>query len=142
MKTYAHSGPSTSPSLGERPIEEFLAQIVRDPVIRGLLEDKFGKQTNKIIKVLVANAEDPPKSTWEAFDLIRDSLHNDARTFSEWSAYGSFGEFPITVRGLGGVYFVQAPEFNDAGYFASVADAEAYVSSNWGGEASLREPEK
>ena len=63
---------------------------------------------------------------------LADTLHNDARRYVRfWGVDGSFGKYPIEILGLGGVYYVWAPDHGWVGYFGTVEDAEAYINFSW-----------
>lgn len=64
-------------------------------------------------------------------NFLLDLLHNDGRLYRRFTAKGSFGNYFIDVKGLGGVYFYWAPEFGITGYFLSLEDASNLIISNW-----------
>jgi hypothetical protein len=68
----------------------------------------------------------------EAHDFFLDEMLNEAATYWEASVVGGDGDdYPVCVRGLGGVFFVQSVDYEDVGYFRSAEDAVAWVNSNW-----------
>lgn len=71
-------------------------------------------------------------------DFLMDVMNNSARIYTKFTAKGDNGNYPIYVRGLGGIYFVDALEFDNVGYFTSLSDAEDYATSNWFHLASLK----
>jgi hypothetical protein len=64
----------------------------------------------------------------ELHDAAQDALRNAAPEAAVFSATCSFGRFPVSVRGIEGVYFVTAPDFDDIGYFERLDDA---VTAAW-----------
>lgn len=62
-----------------------------------------------------------------------DALRNAAPVVAAFSAKGDFGRFPVDVRGIEGVYFVSATEFDDLGYFERLDDAIAAAWMEYGG---------
>ncbi|NCC04607.1 MAG: hypothetical protein EOM37_11340 [Proteobacteria bacterium] len=65
------------------------------------------------------------------YDFLMDIMDNSARIYTEFTANGDDGNYPIYVRGLGGIYFVDATEFDNVGYFISLNDAEDYVRADF-----------
>ena len=64
-------------------------------------------------------------------DFLEYTLINNAQIYSEFEGNGDYGTFTIYVKGLGGIYFIDAPEFDKAKYFVTLEDAESYVKSDW-----------
>ena len=63
-------------------------------------------------------------------DACIDALMNDAPVVKQITGLGRDEDpFHIIIRGIPGVYFVSAVEFDDKGIFASFDDAEAWVES-------------
>lgn len=50
-------------------------------------------------------------------------------------AEGGYGDYPIEIAGVEGVYVVRALEDEDTGFFTTVEEAEEYVALNWWGQA-------
>lgn len=65
-------------------------------------------------------------------DMVVDAFINEAPIISSYTAEQDKGEYSILVRGVPGAFSVEAQEFEDAGVFDSVEDAEKFVSMNHG----------
>ena len=80
--------------------------------------------------------------TNEELDMLHDLIQNEGRSYLLFHGQGAdYDEddpsdvdlYPIDVKGLGGIYFVEGYEFGDSGFFQSLDDAEAYVWHKWDG---------
>lgn len=61
--------------------------------------------------------------TPDAHDYFMDEVANQSEVVAEYECSGSGGEFPVCVMEWRGIFWVQAPEFDDIGYFLSMEDA-------------------
>jgi hypothetical protein len=69
----------------------------------------------------------------ELHDAVFDSFRSFAPTVHEFSAVGSFGRYPVSIRGIEGAYYYQAPEFADSRVFSTLDEAITAVWSAHGG---------
>lgn len=62
-------------------------------------------------------------------DLLMDHLDNDAEVVEEYLGYhqGDGDEFCINICEWSGIFFVQANEFDDIGYFTNIAAARFFA---------------
>lgn len=111
--------------------------------IKALLDSPEGREA--ILKRLNNEAlvsADIESLSSSDYDVLCDAASNvfaewDLPTVKQYFAQGGDGEeFPINVIGVKGAYAFIAPEFDDAGLFATLEDAESYVDLFSGGEAS------
>ena len=56
--------------------------------------------------------EDENAHIYNCIDELISSVWEVAK---EYTGEGSYGEYPINVKEFGGIYWVQAPEFDDIG---------------------------
>ncbi len=61
--------------------------------------------------------------TPDAHDYFLDEVANQSEAVAEYECSGSGGEFPAYVMEWRGIFWVQAPEFDDVGYFLSMEEA-------------------
>lgn len=61
--------------------------------------------------------------TPNARDYFVDEVANQSEVVAEYECSGSSGEFPACVMEWRGIFWVQAPEFDDIGYFLSLEEA-------------------
>ncbi len=104
--------------------------LIADNYVVKALRRQFGECSTEIIDA-VMSGKFPEFGDIHTHDFLQDLLHNDARLYVRFYARGSFGTYPITVSGLGGVYFFQAPDFGTTGYFLDLACAKEAIASNW-----------
>lgn len=110
--------------------EEVARYLVDDKFVVKKIEMMFGLHASALIAEIAAG-QLPECQGHELFDVLGDLLHSDARIYRRFTARGSFGNYPIDIRGLGGVYFYKAPEFDLIGYFLTIDDADSKITLNW-----------
>jgi len=89
--------------------KEIAAHIARDPAN----SDEFGQS------IIGPDG----KLTPDAHDYFLDEVVNESEVVAEYECSGSGGEFPACVMEWRGIFWVQAPEFDDIGYFLSMEEA-------------------
>ena len=110
--------------------EEIKKYLINDAHVRSRILRKFKKDARLIMEsVLKGQDFDLPGLYVNSF--LNDLLHNDARLYKRFTARGSFGNYHIDIKGLGGVYFYWAPDFGSTGYFISIDEASTLIVSNW-----------
>lgn len=72
-----------------------------------------------------------PDGIDEVYDRISDVLRNDAPVIEHFTGDGGVGPFPIEIRGFGGLFFVEAQEFDPDGVFDSLEDARDCLHFNY-----------
>ena len=108
-----------------RSFEDVSKYLVADEVVSEAIRKAFGDRADAIIEAIASGAP----SECDTSDLLYDTLHNEHRTYSRFTAHGSYGEYNFEIFGLGGVYFYWAPDFGKTGYFLSVDDAADHLTS-------------
>ncbi len=104
----------------EREIEEFREQLMECPkLIKQLKEYKEGNLTKK--------------SFGELIDEINEIIHDYSDVVEELEALGAYDDpFNIMIMSFSDILFwVQANEFDDAGYFITKDEALNYASNNF-----------
>ena len=104
----------------EREIEEFREQLMECPkLIKQLKEYREGNLTKK--------------SFGELIDEINEIIHDYSDVVEELEALGAYDDpFNIMIMSFSDILFwVQANEFDDAGYFITKGEALNYASNNF-----------
>jgi len=103
--------------------------ILRDQVAVKAFMLAFPDDFHDRIGRLVASGE----LSDDEHDFFLDLLPNKGRVYTRYRAPAADeGDFyHVEVTGLGGVYLVQANEFDDKGYFDSLESAEAWIEGDW-----------
>ena len=116
---------------GNLTIGDVAHLLVRDRVIVQALEKAFGKAAPSVVATLTAR--EPVEIAPDIYNVIDDTLRNDARTYRRFNKRGSDGDdeddndtYSVEVKGLGGVYFFFGFE-SHVGYFDSLEAAESAV---------------
>lgn len=110
--------------------EEVRRYLVDDVHVRDEIARTFKHDAPTVLRSLVRD-EDPDLPDVDVDTFLLDLLHNDGRLYKRYTAHGSYGGYHIDIRGLGGVYFYWAPEFDTTGYFLSVDDASNGIEWDW-----------
>lgn len=110
--------------------EEIRRYLIDDAHVRDEIARTFKSDTPTILTSL-ARGEELQLPNADVDTFLIDLLHNDGRIYKRYTAHGSYGGYHIDIRGLGGVYFYWAPEFDTTGYFLSVEDASDAIGWNW-----------
>lgn len=110
--------------------EEIRRYLIDDAHVRNEIARTFKNDAPTILMSL-ARGEEPQLPDADVDTFLIDLLNNDGRLYKRYTAHGSYGGYPIDIRGLGGVYFYWAPEFDTTGYFLSVDDASDSIERDW-----------
>ena len=105
--------------------------MVRAGYLKPMLKLEL-RHIDAIISSGLAGDLNPGISEDERHDLALDALSNDAPVFSSKEAEQDKGAYSVVIRGVPGAYFVQANEYDDAGVFDSLDEAESYMWLNFG----------
>lgn len=110
--------------------DEIRRYLIDDDYVRDEIIWTYKDDAPTILKSL-ARGEGPKLPDADVDSFLKDMLHNVGRIYKRYTAHGSYGSYHIDVRGLGGVYFYWAPEFDTTGYFLSVDDASDAIERDW-----------
>jgi hypothetical protein len=58
-------------------------------------------------------------------------LRNEAEVTKSFTGLGGYDEFGINIMKFGGVYWIEAQEFDDIGYFSSEDDASSIAEGEY-----------
>jgi hypothetical protein len=111
------------------PLESFYPVLAKNKEAKAELKSFFGKDTKRILEGMIAGTlTTDDDATIDG--VLTDLLHNgyDEETFY---GQGDCGYFPISIRGVKSVYFIEASEFDDIGYFSSAKEARAFAETEY-----------
>jgi hypothetical protein len=129
LQQYANLKKQTA-EISKHPFERVARYLVADALVVKAIRCEFGSATDQIIQSIAAG-DDPECDDVDLQAFLEELLLNDGRFYRQFTAIGSYGKYPVDIRGLGGVYFYSAPEFGSTGYFLSIVDACEAVQLNW-----------
>jgi hypothetical protein len=93
----------------------------------------LGKKDGLAIIVKMKAGESLSDEELGAHDTIHDLVHNDsivAYSLEGWSSACN-DTFPINVMQFGSVFWIEAPEFDDIGYFDTLEEAKDAAEFNY-----------
>ena len=108
------------PGCQQRELEEFREQLIKCPqLIKQLKEDGSVGLTDKSFDELI--------------DKINEIIHDYSDVAEEIEALGAYDDpFNVMIMSFSDILFwVQANEFDDAGYFSTKDEAYSYASNNF-----------
>ena len=117
---------------GAKPLESFLPSLAALPSVQAALTEEFGKDGLTIIAKM-NTGETLSDEELGAHDIIHDLVHNNSvvpDSLAGWSS-ASDDTFSINVMQFGSVFWIEAPEFDDIGYFDTPEDAKAAAEANY-----------
>jgi hypothetical protein len=122
----------TQSIFGDKPLESFFPSLAELPSVQTALEAEFGKNVSAIIAKMKA-AESLSEEELGAHDIISDLVRNDsvaADSIDGWSsAYND--TFSINIVQFGSVFWIEAAEFDDIGYFGTRQEAKDAAECNY-----------
>jgi hypothetical protein len=118
--------------LGAKPLESFFPSLVALPSVQTALRKEFGKHAPAIVSKMKAG-ESLSDEELGAHDTIHDLIQNNsvvADSLAGWSsAYDD--TFAINIMQFGSVFWIEAMEFDDIGYFDTLKDAKEAAEANY-----------
>jgi hypothetical protein len=117
---------------GAKPLESFFPSLAALPSVQTALREEFGEGSSAIIAKLKAG-ESLSDEELGAHDTIHDLVHNDsvgADSLEGWSS-ACDDTFAINIMQFEIVFWIEAMEFDDIGYFDTLEDAKAAAEFNY-----------
>ena len=103
-----------------------------EAIIKSKLFSKQIKELSKDFPQLHKSLDEMTVDEYNGiYNVIYDLWQNDAPVVEEMTGYGSFGEFPIGIKGVKGAYYIFASEFDDLGPFKTKKEAIAEAESEY-----------
>lgn len=65
--------------------------------------------------------------TPNAHDFFLDQVDNESDIVASYECYGSGGEFVVSIMEWRAIFWVQAPEFSNIGYFLDIEEAKFFA---------------
>src|SRR5262249_44142524 len=117
---------------GAKPLESFFPSLAELPSVQTALREEFGKDGSVIIAKMKAG-ESLSDEELGAHDIIHDIVHNNSVVTDSLAGWSSADNdiFPINVMQFGSVFWIEAPEFDDIGYFDTAKDAKEVAEANY-----------
>ena len=118
--------------LGEKSLESFFPSLAALPSVRTTLRREFGKRAPGILAkmkagVSLSDEEGGPE------DTIHDLIHNNPVVVESLEGLSSAYDetFPINIVRFGKVFWIDAMEFDDVGYFDTLQKAKDAAEFNY-----------
>lgn len=119
-----------NPCWGNQSLDYFYEELAKDPRIRLALEKEFGEKAPVILAKLT-NEEELEGDELGALDTITDLVLSEGEAQETIGCWGGEGEFPLNIIRFGPVFWIQAPEFDDIGFFDSLKEAIEVAESEF-----------
>ena len=123
---------ATNDIFGAKPLKSFFPSLAGLPSVQAALKEEFGKDGLTVIAKMNAG-ETLSDEELGAHDIIHDLVHNNsvvADSLAGWSS-ASDDTFPINVMQFGSVFWIEAQEFDDIGYFDTLEEAKDAAEANY-----------
>ena len=118
---------------GAKPLESFFPSLAALPSVQAALTEELGKDGLTIIAKMNAGETTLSDEELGAHDIVHDLVHNNsvvADSLAGWSS-ASDDTFPINVTQFGSVFWIEAPEFDDIGYFDTLEEAKDAAEADY-----------
>jgi hypothetical protein len=140
-KTKANSQPADSsatesnrePSiLGAKPLESLFPSLAALSSVQTALRKEFGKHAPAILAKMKAGKSLSDQELG-AHDTIHDLVSNNSIVADSLTGWSSADDdtFGINIMQFGSVFWIEAPEFDDIGYFDTLEDAKEAAKFNY-----------
>ena len=107
-----------------KPLDQFMESLLASPEIQQFIKERYGKQSSAKLAKFQSGDTD------ELHDLLIDHKQEIAG-YPEETHQASDG-FDVELWKLGPVFWIHANEFDDMGYFDSLAAARDYAEEQFG----------
>lgn len=114
-----------------QPFDKVVSKILDDPIVDNVIKKTLGTKAIIEVRRKIGAGDSFEFNGIGIHDFLEDFLINDGVLYKKFLARGSYGNYPIDIRGLGGVYFYHAPDYGRTGYFLRFSDADDSVIANW-----------
>jgi hypothetical protein len=115
-----------------KPLEWFFPSLAPLPSVQTALRADFGKDASAIVAKMKAGGSLSDEEL-RAHDIIHDPVHNNSIAADSLEGWSSDRDdtFQIYVMEFGIVFWIEAPEFDDIGYFYTLEDARDAAEFNY-----------
>jgi hypothetical protein len=127
----------TASVFGAVPLEGTLATLARSKLVRTLLRQDFGSALDREAVAMLMTGKLSADLGGRIHDILTDEIKNGATPVWSGETYDPNDEdnpdrtFGVQILEYERVYFVEALEYDDVGYFLSKAKAKKFVFGNW-----------
>lgn len=108
--------------------EDQIAAIAKAPTLRR----QFSRDPEAMRLMYADPASLTPDERGERYDLAYDALTNAAPAVESYTAVQDLDPYTVTILGVPGAYFVNAPEYDRRGVYSSLEEARRVVSLDFG----------
>jgi hypothetical protein len=118
--------------LGAKPLESFFSSLAGLRSVQTALRKEFGKHAPAIV-VKMKTGESLSDEEVGAYDTICDLVRNNSFVADSLTGWSSADDdtFGINIMQFGSVFWIEAPEFDDIGYFDTIEDAKEAAEANY-----------
>ncbi len=113
----------------QNDIEGYCPELLQDVRIKDALLEAFPQNHEDAMAKFLK--EEYKGIGGDVHDLITELIHNESTVVDSFEGQGCAGEFPITIYQFGPLFWVNALEFDDVGYFDTADEAMAYACEEW-----------
>ena len=117
---------------GAKSLESFFRSLATLPSVQTALRKEFGKHASDIVAKMKA-AEPLSDEELGAHDTIYDLIRNNSVVADSLAGLSSAAAdtFGINIMQFGSVFWIEAMEFDDIGYFDTLEDAKEAAEANY-----------
>lgn len=115
---------------GAEPLLTFYIALSGDERVKLAVREQFGSAGEAVLDGMRTGGL-PPDHSDALHDLLVDLLSTEGSPAQSFVGRGDFDDFPITVMQFGPVFWIEAQEFDDIGYFSDCETAASIAESNY-----------
>jgi hypothetical protein len=117
---------------GAKPLESFFPSLAALPSVQTALRKEFGKHGSAIIAKMKAG-ESLSDVELGAHDIVDDLVHNNSDVANSLEGWSSADDdtFAINIMQFVTAFWIEAPEFDDIGYFGTLEEAKSAAEYNY-----------
>jgi hypothetical protein len=105
--------------------------LARSPVVQASVRALVGEQNYPAALALMRAGSLEGDLGATLHDFLTDEIRNEATEVWSGVIRQQHDDYPITVNGFHGVYWVLAMEYDPVGYFLNKRNAISFARSNW-----------
>ncbi|MER2266795.1 hypothetical protein [Methylobacterium oxalidis] len=117
-------------SSGPHKLAYFGAMLSSHDIIQSAIKNEFGCHAKDNLEIL-RRSEDLACKDESLVDLVEESVHCNAELAGSLAAWGDYGEFAINLMRFGNMYWIDASDFDNIGYFCTFESALEYAELNY-----------
>ena len=115
---------------GAEPLAAFYGVLLEGQPLNRAVIEHFGPDAEAVLSGMRGGAV-PPEYEDALRDIVIEVLQAEAQAVRSLDGRGDLGEFPITIMRSGTVFWIEAAEFDDVGYFGDLGTALNAAEANY-----------